>query len=227
MAHLVLIVDDEPYITELLQQTLASNEIESDIAHNGREALELLSSRNYALVLMDINMPEMNGFEIIKRIRSEGKTIPIIIVSDRRADIDTVYGLNIGADEYITKPFNPITLGAKVKALIRRTQGSFAENKEILSVGPFEYNISTLRLYKNGKEIILTGRENAMMKLFLDNPNRIFSKDMLYEMIWDNEIVDDNTIMVYINRLRNKIEEDPSDPHYIQTVRRIGYRFVV
>lgn len=227
MSNLVLIVDDEPSITELLQKTLASNGIESDTVSNGIETMEKLSSNNYALVLMDINMPEINGFDIIKKIRAAGKTLPIIIVSGRRDDIDTLYGLDIGADEYITKPFNPVTLGAKVKAMIRRSQGSFAENKEILSVGPFEYNISTLRLYKNGSEIVLTGRENAMMKLFLDNPNRIFSKDMLYEMIWDNEVVDDNTIMVYINRLRSKIEDDPSNPHYIQTVRRIGYRFVV
>lgn len=227
MTNLVLIVDDEPKITELLQKTLASNGIESDIASDGSETLDMIASKNYDLILMDINMPEINGFEVIRRIRNDGKTIPIIIVSDRRAEIDTLYGLDIGADEYITKPFNPITLGAKVKALIRRSQGAFSERKEILSVGPFEYNISTLRLYKNGKEIILTGKENSMMKLFLDNPNRIFSKDMLYEMLWDDEVVSDNTIMVYINRLRSKIEDNAYEPHYIQTVRRIGYRFVV
>ena len=227
MSNLVLIVDDEPNITELLQKTLASNGIESDIASDGRQALEMIAVKNYAMVLLDINMPEINGFEIIKRLRADHSLIPIIIVSDRRAEIDTLYGLDIGADEYITKPFNPITLGAKVKALIRRSQGAFAEKKDALVVGPFEYNTSTLRLYKNGVEIILTGKENAMMKLFMDNPNRIFSKDMLYEMVWDNEIVSDNTIMVYINRLRGKIEDDPSDPHYIQTVRSIGYRFVV
>lgn len=227
MPNIVLIVDDEPRITELLQQSLAGNGIESDIASNGREALDRIAAKNYSLILMDINMPEINGFEIIKRIRAEGKTTPIIIVSDRREDIDTVYGLGIGADDYITKPFNPITLGAKVKAMIRRSQGDFADNHDIIAIGPFEYNLSSLRLYKNGVEIPLTSRENAMMKLFLDNPNRVFSKDMLYEMVWDNTIVDDNTIMVYINRLRNKIEDNPAEPHYIQTVRSIGYRFVI
>lgn len=227
MANLVLIVDDEVAITELIEMSLASSDITTDVANNGKDALDKLSKKDYSLVLMDINMPEIDGFEVIKAIRSQGKTLPIIIISDRREDIDTLYGLKIGADEYITKPFNPITLGARVKALIRRTQGSYTENNDIISIGPFEYNESTLRFYKDHQEIILTSRENALMKLFLDNPNRIFSKDMLYEMIWDDEIVDDGTIMVYINRLRNKIEDDPSNPKYIQTVRRIGYRFAI
>ena len=227
MSNLVLIVDDEPAITELINKSLVSNGIASDISNNGIDALEKVNKNNYALILMDINMPGLDGFSVIKRIRESGKTTPIIIISDRREDIDTLYGLDVGADEYITKPFNPITLGAKVKALIRRSQGSFSQNSDVLSVGPFEFNESTLHLYKNGKEIVLTSRENAMMKLFLDNPNRIFSKDMLYELIWNNEIVDDNTIMVYINRLRSKIEDDPANPKFIQTVRRIGYRFVI
>lgn len=227
MSNLVLIVDDEPAITELINKSLVSNGIASDISNNGTDALEKVNKNNYALVLMDINMPGLDGFSVIKKIRESGKTMPIIIISDRREDIDTLYGLDVGADEYITKPFNPITLGARVKALIRRSQGSFSQNGDVLSVGPFEFNESTLHLYKNGKEIILTSRENAMMKLFLDNPNRIFSKDMLYELIWNDEFVDDNTIMVYINRLRSKIEDDPANPKFIQTVRRIGYRFVI
>ena len=138
-----------------------------------------------------------------------------------------LYALDIGADDYVVKPFNPVTLGAKAKALIRRSRGSLSEEETILTAGPFTYNTSTLRFYKNNVEIPLTSKENSMMKLFLDNVNRIFSRDMLYDMIWGDAIVDDNAIMVYVNRLRQKIEDMPEAPKYIQTVRGIGYRFVV
>ena len=148
-----------------------------------------------------------------------------MIVSSRKEDYDTLYGLDIGADDYITKPFNPVVLAAKVKALIRRSRGGMGGN--VITAGPFRYHTSTLRFYKNNQEIILTSRENAMMKLFLDNVNRVFSKEMLYELIWGEAIVDENAIMVYINRLRQKIEENPSQPQFIQTVRGLGYRFTV
>ena len=138
-----------------------------------------------------------------------------------------LYGLDIGADDYITKPFNPIIVGAKVKALIRRSKNALDGSSDTLFAGPFQYNTSTLRFYKNGKEILLSAKENAIMKLFIDNENRIFSKDMLYDLIWGESIIDENAIMVYINRLRAKIEDDPSNPKYIQTVRGLGYRFVI
>ena len=127
----------------------------------------------------------------------------------------------------MTKPFNPVTLGAKVKALIRRSRNHLPGVDSVIAAGPFQYNTSTLRFYKNGREILLSSKENAMMKLFIDNVNRIFSKDMLYDLIWGEAIIDENAIMVYVNRLRQKIEEDPSNPQYIQTVRGLGYRFVV
>ena len=223
----VLIVDDEPAVSEMINKVLVSSSMEGDIASSGQEALDKLKDNSYALILMDINMHGMDGFETIKAIRKQGFNMPIIIVSDRSEDIDTLYGLDIGADEYISKPFNPVTLGARVKALIRRSNGSYANEDIILKAGPFEYNTSTLRLFKNGKEIVLTSKENAMMKLFLDNPNRIYSREALYELIWDNEVFDANVIMVYINRLRNKIEDDPNMPQYIQNIRKIGYKFVV
>ena len=126
----------------------------------------------------------------------------------------------------MTKPFNPIVLGAKVKALIRRSKGT-ADTEAVITAGPFRYNTSTLRFYKDGHEIVLSSKENAIMKLFLDNVNRIFSKDMIYELVWGHSIIDENAIMVYINRLRQKIEDDPARPKFIQTVRGLGYRFVV
>lgn len=227
MYEKILIVDDEPSVSQMINKVIISNGMEGDIANSGEEALAKLEQSTYALILMDINMHGMDGFETIQSVRKRGLTMPIIIVSDRREDIDTLYGLDIGADEYIIKPFNPVTLGARVKALIRRSKGSYAGDDAILTAGPFEYNTSTLRLFKNGKQIILTSKENAMMKLFLDNPNRIYSREALYELIWDNEVFDDNVIMVYINRLRNKIEDDPNRPMFIQNIRRVGYKFVV
>ena len=227
MTDAVLIVDDDLSVSKMLYKVVKSNGLEADIAESGEEALRQLTEREYALMLLDINLGGMDGFEVISRVRGKGMKLPIIIVSGRKEDYDTLYGLDIGADDYITKPFNPVTLGAKVKALIRRSRGSLSEDDKFLTAGPFTYNTSTLRLYKNGKEIVLTSKENAMMKLFLDNVNSIFSKDMLYDMVWGNAIVDENAIMVYINRLRQKIEDTPESPKYIQNIRGIGYRFVV
>lgn len=224
---IVLIVDDDEAVVTMLYKVMKSNGIEANIAKNGRDALELVSKRPYDLMLLDINMQGMDGFEVIQAVRAQNLQLPIIIVSGRKEDYDTLYGLDIGADDYLTKPFNPITLGAKVKALIRRSWGSGSGAGGDISAGPFRYDPSSLRFYKNGVEISLSSKETAMMKLFLDNVNRIFTKDMIYDLIWGSSIVDENAIMVYINRLRQKIEENPSKPQYIQTVRGLGYRFVV
>ena len=227
MADTVLIVDDDPAVQTMLYKVIRSNGLESETASSGEEALERVKHRDYALILLDVNMHGMDGFEVVQQLRSRGVKTPIIIVSGRQEDYDTLYGLDIGADDYVTKPFNPIVLGAKVKALIRRSKGALSGTDAVISAGPFQYNTTTLRFYKNGQEIILSSKENAMMKLFIDHVNRVFSKDMIYELIWGESIIDENAIMVYINRLRQKIEEDPSHPAYIQTVRGLGYRFVV
>ena len=208
-------------------KVVRSNGIEADTAASGEEALALLEQKPYDLLLLDVNMHGMDGFQVVQAIRRRGLKLPIIIVSGRKEDYDTLYGLDIGADDYVTKPFNPVTLGAKVKALIRRSRNHLPGVDSVIAAGPFQYNTSTLRFYKNGREILLSSKENAMMKLFIDNVNRIFSKDMLYDLIWGEAIIDENAIMVYVNRLRQKIEEDPSNPKYIQTVRGLGYRFVV
>lgn len=227
MANLVLIVDDDEAVLTMLYKVIRSNGIEADTASCGKQALELVSKKNYDLILLDINMHGMDGFQVIQEIRGRKIDVPIIVVSGRVEDYDMLYGLDIGADDYVTKPFNPVVLGAKVKALIRRSQKNQTSSNDMLQAGPFQYNTSTLRFYKNGEEILLSAKENAMMKLFIDNVNRIFSKEMLYDMVWGETIIDENAIMVYINRLRQKIEEDPSKPKYIQTVRGLGYRFVV
>ena len=225
MADTVLIVDDDKAVQTMLYKVIRSNGLAADTASGGQEALSLTENRKYDLILLDINMHGMDGFEVIQRLRSRGVKTPIIIVSGRQEDYDTLYGLDIGADDYVTKPFNPIVLGAKVKALIRRSKGELGS--AVIAAGPFRYNTSTLRFYKDDREILLSSKENSIMKLFIDNVNRIFSKDMIYDLIWGEAIIDENAIMVYINRLRQKIEDDPSTPRYIQTVRGLGYRFVV
>ena len=227
MADTILIVDDDQSVSLTLSKAVQSSGMEAEIANSGEEALKRLSEKRFDLILMDINMPGMDGFQTVESIRKQGIQTPIIIISGRKEDIDTLYGLNIGADDYITKPFNPITLGAKIKALIRRSRNDLPGSSQRISAGPFTYNTSTLRFYKNGEEITLSAKENAMIKLFMDNINRIFSKDMIYEMVWGDSIIDENAVMVYVNRLRQKIEDDPSEPRYIRTVRGLGYRFVI
>ena len=227
MANQVLIVDDDEAVLTMLYKVIRSNGIDADTASNGMKALELVSQKTYDLILLDVNMHGMDGFEVIQEIRRRKINVPIIVVSGRKEDYDMLYGLDIGADDYVTKPFNPVVLGAKVKALIRRSQSHSSASNDLIQAGPFQYNTSTLRFYKHGEEILLSAKENAMMKLFMDNVNRVFSKDMLYELIWGEAIIDENAIMVYINRLRQKVEEDPGKPKYIQTVRGLGYRFVI
>lgn len=227
MADHVLIVDDDEAVRTMLYKVIRSNGIEADTTAGGMEALNLIGQKTYDLILLDINMHGMDGFQVIQKIRSQGINTPIIVVSGRVEDYDMLYGLDIGADDYVTKPFNPVVLGAKVKALIRRSKNNPSASKDLLTAGPFQYNTSTLRFYKNGEEILLSAKENAMIKLFMDNVNRVFSKDMIYELVWGEAIIDENAIMVYINRLRQKIEEDPGKPKYIQTVRGLGYRFVI
>ena len=179
MADTVLIVDDDEAVLNMLYKVIKSNGIEADTVSSGEAALEILGTKGYDLILLDVNMHGMDGFQVVQSIRKRGLKTPIIIVSGRKEDYDTLYGLDIGADDYVTKPFNPITLGAKVKALIRRSRDHLPGVDTVISAGPFQYNTCTLRFYKNGEEIVLSSKENAMMKLFIDHVNRIFSKDML------------------------------------------------
>lgn len=175
MADTVLIVDDDEAVLTMLRKVMRSSGIDSEVARSGKEAIELAGRGRYDLMLLDVNMPGMDGFEVVQALRSRGLKLPIIIVSGRKEDYDTLYGLGIGADDYLTKPFNPVTLGAKVKALIRRSRGGLGGEGSVIAAGPFRYDTTTLRFYKNGVEIVLSSKENAMMKLFLDNVNRIFT----------------------------------------------------
>ena len=226
MSDKVLIVDDDVAIRRLLSKVITTNGLEPESAGSGEEALELIKSSSYQLILLDINMKNMDGFQVIKRIRQQGLTIPIIVISGRNEDYDALYGLDLGADDYIMKPFNPVILGAKVKALIRRNTTSNINNKTILQVGPFKFNNTSMKFYKNDEEIVLSSKELQMMKLFMEHPRQVFSKEMLYEQVWGETIVDENAIMVYISHLRNKIEKQPKQPVYLKTVWGVGYQFI-
>ncbi len=227
MSEKVLIADDDVSISKLLEKVLRSNNMEPTIANNGAEALELIFSHTYDAILMDVMLGDMEGFEVIRKIREKGISTPVMIVSGRNEDYDSLYGLSIGADDYITKPFRPLVLGAKVKALIRRSRQLSADKTEQITSGPFSYNAATMRFYKNGDELDLSSKESAILLLFIRHPQQVFTKEMIYEQVWgDTIIVDDNTIMVYINRLRKKVEEDHRNPKHIVTVRGLGYRFM-
>ena len=227
MTDTVLIVDDDASVQTMLYKIIKSNGINADTASSDETALEMIKKNTYDVILLDINMNGMDGFQVITTLRNNGIKTPIIVVSGRKEDYDTLYGLDIGTDDYVTKPFNPIILGAKVKAMIRRSKAHLPGADAVITAGPFQYNTSTLRFYKNGIEIPLSSKENAIMKLFMDNVNRIFPKNVIYDLVWGESMIDENAIMVYINRLRQKIEDTPTSPVYIQTVRGLGYRFVI
>lgn len=227
MADKVLIVDDDPSICKLLEKVMHSNDLETGTAGSGTKALERLKHHTYDVILMDIMLGDMEGFEVIQHLREDGIQTPVMIVSGRNEDYDSIYGLSIGADDYITKPFRPVVLGAKVKALIRRTKNMMASQSSLLECGPFTYDSSTMRFYKDGEELILSSKESALLLLFIKHPGQIYTKDMIYEQVWGTTVaIDDNAIMVYINRLRGKIEKDRQKPAHIITVRGVGYRFV-
>ncbi len=226
MADRVLIADDDPAICRLLEKVMHSNDLETVSAGSGAEALAYLEKETFDVILLDINLGDMEGFEVLRRLRERGVRTPVMIVSGRSEDFDSLYGLSQGADDYVTKPFRPLVLGAKVKALIRRSRGNVGPDT-LLHCGDFAYDSASMRFYQNGKELSLSAKEGALLLMMLRHPNQVFTKEMIYEQVWGTSVaVDDNTIMVYINRLRGKIEEDRQKPRHIVTVRGLGYRFV-
>lgn len=227
MQDQVLIVDDDPSISKLLERVVRSNDMEPTVANCGKDALTLIGSHTYDIILMDVMLGDMEGFDVIKRLRGQGISTPVMIISGRNEDFDSLYGLSLGADDYVTKPFRPLVLGAKIKALIRRNKNLVVDNSKRLTAGPFSYDSSTMRFYKGEEELILSAKEGALMLFFMQHPQQVFTKDMIYEQVWGTTVaVDDNAIMVYINRLRSKIEDDRQNPQHIVTLRGLGYRFV-
>lgn len=227
MAGRILIAEDDKDIIELLALYLGGEGFEVLAAENGQAALEIARREEVEAALVDIMMPVMNGLEFIKELRTFSQ-IPVIVLSARDLDQDRILGLNIGADAYLTKPFNPLEVVAYVKAAIRRYEAmketSPAETDRIV-IGELELDQERFTLKKNGENVPLTGSEFKIMAKLMKAPERVFSKAQLYECI-NGELYnnDENTMMVHISNLRAKIEEDPSHPQYIKTVRGLGYK---
>ena len=225
----ILVVDDDKEIVESIEIYLKNEGFNIFKAYNGIEALETLIEKEIHLILMDIMMPKLDGIKATIKIREE-KNIPIILVSAKSEDTDKIMGLNIGADDYITKPFNLLELIARVKSNLRRyvTLGNYNNdnfNKDILKSGGLELNIETKEVKVDGEIVKITPIEFKILKLLLSNKGRVFSIDEIYEKVWNEESFNvENTVAVHIRRIREKIEINPKEPRYLKVVWGIGYK---
>jgi DNA-binding response OmpR family regulator len=225
------VADDEREIVELMTLYLEKEGYEVMPAYDGKEALGLLQSESYHLAILDIMMPGLSGFQVIKSIREE-KNLPVIILSARDDYSDKVLGLDIGADDYMTKPFNPLELLSRVKAQLRRSYELNDESSEDqkrkapLLVGDLSLDLDCCELKKKGTPIQLTSTEYKMLTYLMSNVGRVFTKKQIFETVWEESYYgDENAIRVHISHLRDKIEDDPKDPKYLVTVRGLGYKF--
>ncbi|MGX5558608.1 response regulator transcription factor [Bacillus cereus] len=226
----ILIADDDKEIRNLLKIYLERELYMVDTAINGEEALHLFNQNNYNLVILDLMMPKIDGIEVCKKLRDK-TNIPILMLTAKDHEVDKILGLSIGTDDYITKPFSIHEVIARVKALMRRFlvlgSNNTAQEKTTLSFKGLTINLNTYTVHTNKEEISLTGKELELLKFFTSNPGQVFTKTQLFRNVWDdNYIEDDNTVMVHIRKLRKKIEIDPSNPKFIQTIWGIGYKFV-
>lgn len=223
----VLVVDDDKEIVDAIEIYLKNEGVNIFKAYDGLQALDILLSQEIHLILMDIMMPKMDGLNATIKIRKE-KNIPIILISAKSEDSDKVIGLNLGADDYITKPFNPLELIARVKSQLRRyiTLGNFNnETKDILKCGGLELNLQTKLVLVDGEEVKMTAKEIKILQLLLSNQGRVFPTDEIYERVWDDPCFNaDNVIAVHIRRIREKIEINPKDPKYLKVVWGLGYK---
>ncbi len=227
--HEILIVDDDIKICNLIKEALDPENIKTTIASTGKEAQSLINSRVFDLIILDIMLGDTDGFQLMREIQFEKIDTPIIFLSGKQQDYDKILALGMGADDYITKPFSISVLIARVKAHLRRgdrTKDLQLASSKIIKE-PFILNLDTYQLFKNGKEIFLSAKEIKIMKFFMENPNIIFTKDQLYEKIWNDVFIDNNSVRVYILNLRKKIEDDPQKPKYLKTAWGIGYKFTV
>ena len=226
----VLIIEDEVAIAELQKDYLEINDYEVTIEHDGAKGLEAALKEEYDLVILDLMLPGMDGYEICKNIRSK-KDIPIIIVSAKKDDIDKVRGLGLGADDYMTKPFSPSELVARVKAHLSRYErlvSATHKTNDMVEVRRIKIDKTARRVYVGGEEKVFTTKEFDLLTVLAENPNRVFSKDELFREIWDMESIGDiATVTVHIKKIREKIEDDTSNPQYIETIWGVGYRFKV
>lgn len=223
-----LVVDDEKLIVKGIRFSLEQDDMQVDCAYDGEEALEYARNNEYDIILLDVMLPKLTGFEVCQQIR-EFSNVPIIMLTAKDDDMDKILGLEYGADDYITKPFNILEVKARIKAIMRRMEpkkGNTASLKEIVS-GVMRLDSEGRRCYIAGKEIGLTAKEFEVLELLILNPNKVYSRDELLKLIWGTDYPGDvRTVDVHIRRLREKIEENPSEPKYVHTKWGVGYYFL-
>lgn len=225
----VLLVDDEQAILDLLEEVLKKEGFQHVLkTSTGEAAIELCRTEQPDLIVLDVMLPGIDGIETCRRIR-EFSYCSILFLSSKDDDIDKILGLSIGGDDYVTKPFSPKEVVFRLKAQLRRKRYEEQDHqaKETIKIGNIHINIESQRVYKNEKEIVLTAREYGLLTYFAQNPDKIISKDRLYEQVWgENSFGSENTLMVHIRHLREKLEDDPSAPKIIVTVKGLGYKLV-
>ena len=226
-SHIAL-VDDDPKIRELTAKYLSDQELSVKTAANGSELDDLMKNNNISLIILDLMMPEESGLNICQRLRVNNVEIPIIMLTAKGDEVDRIVGLEMGADDYLPKPFNPRELLARVNAILRRQQKSSIQNtKDIFEFGNFSFDISNRSLHKNGQEIQITAGEYDLLRVFAERPKQPLSRDQIMQLAKGKELdVFDRSIDVQISRLRRLIEEDPNKPKFLQTKWGFGYIFI-
>lgn len=226
----ILIVEDEITIAELEKDYLELSGFEVEVANEGETGLSKALSEDYDLLILDLMLPGVDGFEICRQVR-EDKNTPIIMVSAKKDDIDKIRGLGLGADDYMTKPFSPSELVARVKAHLARYDrliGSTMEENKVLEIRGLKIDTTARRVWVNGEERTFTTKEFDLLTFLASHPNHVYTKDELFREIWDMESIGDiATVTVHIKKIREKIEYDTSNPQYIETIWGVGYRFKI
>ena len=228
MKKRVLVVDDEKLIVKGIRFSLEQDGMEVTCAYDGEEALELVKKTEFDVILLDVMLPKLTGFEVCQQIR-EFSNVPIIMLTAKGDDMDKILGLEYGADDYITKPFNILEVKARIKAIMRRSRNTKSEEEEETKVAVFEelkVDCDSRRVYINESEVNLTAKEFDLLELLMFNPNKVYSRENLLNTVWGYDYPGDvRTVDVHIRRLREKIEENPSEPKYIHTKWGVGYFF--
>lgn len=223
----LLLIEDDVEISEMLETFLCSQHFEITTAYDGEEAIKKFADGAYSLVILDLMIPKINGLKVLQEIRKTS-TVPIIIISAKDSDSDKTLGLSLGADDYITKPFSVTEVVARINANIRRTtqyNPYQKEQEDQLSIADVTMNFLDYTVHKNGKKLDLTAKEFEILKLLLQNPKKVYTKEQIYTLIWKEPYFgDENAVNVHISRLRNKVEDNPRDPKVIVTVWGIGYK---
>lgn len=224
MGRRVLIVDDEKLIVKGIRFSLEQDGMDVECAYDGEEALEMARNKEYDIILLDVMLPKLNGFEVCQQIR-DFSNVPIVMLTAKGEDMDKILGLEYGADDYITKPFNILEVKARIKTIMRRTtkQNEAAQVKTVEN-GDLKLDCDSRRVYICGKEINLTAKEFDVLELLVLNPNKVYSRENLLKLIWGADYPGDvRTVDVHIRRLREKIENNPSEPKYVHTKWGVGY----